>query len=1565
MIASRFKLFIVASLAGSLLSAGAQQLRGPVSGSALGNESLARQRSARFLAERGVVSIHGVSPRYNRSPAEMLDQARARFHRPALGNAALASRAVTSVPAWQPVGPAQVFTNTYGYVAGRVTSIAADSSDLTGNTVYLGTSAGGVWKSANAAAVDPATVTFVPLTDSVYSSLSQAVSSASLSIGAVSVQPVAPGATPVILAGTGVANDTTASYFGSGILRSTDGGSHWTLISQSSDETVGAVTNYTFTGNGFAGFAWGTVSGTPVVVAAVSQAEQGVEVSAGSVQRNILGIYYSTDLGQTWFMATISDPGGPVQSNQTDFVPCDSPGRLPCGNAVTSIVWNPVRKEFFAAVRYHGYYGSSDGQNWTRLASQPGANLTTAMCPANYKYSGSQACPIFNGVLAVQPVTGDTFALTTDGNDLDQGLWQDSCQLTSGSCASSTLSFAQISDSALDCGATNAPDCASGNAQPTLIPQSDYDLYLAAVSYQGDTLLFAGTTDIYRCDLGQGCAWRNTTHAQSFDCNSARVAPAQYAVDATFGANGLLYFGNDGGIWRTTDAVNQTQPQCSSDDASHFQNLNPGFTGSIAEVEDLAPDVTNPQIMMASLGPLGTAAPLAGSAAWQQVLNGEGDFAAIDPSNPQNWYATSEFGIGINLCTQGSSCGISGFGSPIVDSADVGDDGYGQIVPAPWILDPQNSGNLILGTCRVWWGAANGGALAAVSNMLDSNNGPYCNGNAEIRSIAASGGTAGTPERIYAGMAGLYDGGATEAGQVFEQTVTNGVPANAQWIDLSNNINNFNPNGFDISSIYVDPHSTNGQTVYVTLQGFGSLHIYQTTDGGNNWHDITSNLPNAPANSVVVDPDNANIVYVATDTGVYYTQNVATCAQSPSACWSTLGASLPNAPVTQLSAVNAGNGPALLAATYGRRVWQINLPSVASTTATVSPASLNFSDQAVGTTSAPQQVLITNAGSTSLQVSSLSISGDFTETDTCAGQSIASGGTCTIEVSFAPTKTGTESGTITIYANVGGGGQLVVPLSGIGVPGAAVTLTPTALCFAATLVGQTTSSSCQSGGSPSQSGSGSIQAGQSIVIANTGGVAASLTSVSITSGITDFKIIANTCGASLAPANTAGDSCTVSITFTPAAAGSRSGVLSVSGTVGTQTAQLIGTGQSQATDTLSPYSLSFGSEPVGTPASGAQQLTVTMTNTGDQAVQGITVQSSNPDFSFANNCGATLAGHSSCAIGVSFLPTNLGSISGLLSVGDTIVQGASAVTHTQQVTLSGTGTAPAGTASAAPLSIDFGFYAVESADPNPYNVTVTNNGASTITGMQSSVTGDFAIQTAQQNPCGTTLAVGGSCNIAVSFTPTQVNQRTGSLTISGANLSPLGIALSGNGAAFQITGPATALVSGGQSSTSFPLSITSVNGSAGPVNLTCSVAPSTATCAVPASVTLTGLNTQSATLNFTASPQSLLTKFNWNAAGVALAMLFPLGLVGRRRHKWLALLLCFVALMLAPIGCGVSSSSGADASSTGAGGSGGGGSTIAAGTYTVTVTATMPANMQNGSTVPGLTKTATTTVTVE
>jgi hypothetical protein len=120
--------------------------------------------------------------------------------------------------AWVPFGPTAVVTPTYGLVTGRVSALALDPADPTGNRLYLGTTGGGVWVAENAGAQNASTISFTSLSDHL-SAFDGALES-SISIGALAVQP---GGTGVILAGTGDPNDVMDSYYGAGILRSADG----------------------------------------------------------------------------------------------------------------------------------------------------------------------------------------------------------------------------------------------------------------------------------------------------------------------------------------------------------------------------------------------------------------------------------------------------------------------------------------------------------------------------------------------------------------------------------------------------------------------------------------------------------------------------------------------------------------------------------------------------------------------------------------------------------------------------------------------------------------------------------------------------------------------------------------------------------------------------------------------------------------------------------------------------------------------------------------------------------------------------------------------------------------------------------------------------------------------------------------------------------------------------------------------------------------------------------------------------------------------------------------------
>ena len=189
----------------------------------------------------------------------------------------------------------------YHQVAGRATAVAIDPADSTDNTVYIGGAQSGVWKSTNAANNTANSVLWSPVTDD----------QATLSIGALAIQPGnSDPAKTVILAATGEADNSADSYFGLGILRSTDSGNTWSLIRNAN---AGALS---FSGLGGTRMAFSTAN---TVVAAMATTSEGL--IAGAVTANTKrGLYTSRDAGQTWTYDALIDPGGATDATSATSV---------------------------------------------------------------------------------------------------------------------------------------------------------------------------------------------------------------------------------------------------------------------------------------------------------------------------------------------------------------------------------------------------------------------------------------------------------------------------------------------------------------------------------------------------------------------------------------------------------------------------------------------------------------------------------------------------------------------------------------------------------------------------------------------------------------------------------------------------------------------------------------------------------------------------------------------------------------------------------------------------------------------------------------------------------------------------------------------------------------------------------------------------------------------------------------------------------------------------------------------------------------------------------------------
>jgi len=819
-----------------------------------------------------------------------------------------AARAIVAVPhmsssGWNPLGPAPLASDAtgggfqdYHQVSGRTTAVAIDPADTTGNTVYIGGAHGGVWKSTNAgpASASPASVVWTPVLD--YES--------TLAVGAIAIQPGNTDPTKsVILVGTGEPNSSADSYYGLGILRSADGGQTWTLVQSSNG---GARP---FAGMGFSKIAFNSTPGkTNVVVAAAAAAETGITLGLDTTGNN-RGLYYSLDSGVTWNYATVQDSGVTLD-----------PG------SATSVVYNQTAGMFFAALRYHGFYSSTDGITWSRLASQP-ASLTTGLCPTPH----SSTCPIYRAEMTVVPGRNELYtwvvALDTTATEVDRGIW---------SRNATTGAWAQIADS----GITN---CESSSTDGCGAQQGSYNLELAAVP-NGSTAtdLYPGAINIYKCTINNptatspGCAsqFMNLTHV--YGCNPlsslAHVHPDQHALDfmlAGSPAKAVMYFANDGGIYRAVDGyTGLTTGSCSSGTNS-FDSLN-GTIGSMTQFVWFSVHPTDANTLLGGTQDNGSPATTSAttSTRWGNVQGGDGGYNAISPANGTDWYAAGPDvppgSLSINHCTAGLSCNNSSF-TPVVSNNQVGtDDGAFYF---PYMLDPQAPTRLIIGTCRVWRGGpatSASGTYTALSNNFDKGSATACAGNEInlVRSLAAGGLTdANGSKVIYAGTDGLGGSTSPAGGRVFV-TTTGAAP----MTDLTGSIN---PTEYPVSGIAVDTSDATGQTAFVTIMGFHVNHVFKTTNAGASWTNFTSNLPDSPADTVVVDPQ-AHVVYVGTDVGVF-------SSSTASASWTEVGplaaagntGYLPNVPVTALAIFNSGGKKLLRASTYGRGIWEYNLSTTA------------------------------------------------------------------------------------------------------------------------------------------------------------------------------------------------------------------------------------------------------------------------------------------------------------------------------------------------------------------------------------------------------------------------------------------------------------------------------------------------------------------------------------------------------------------------------------------------------------------------------------------------------------
>jgi hypothetical protein len=435
----------------------------------------------------------------------------------------------------------------------------------------------------------------------------------------------------------------------------------------------------------------------------------------------------------------------------------------------------------------------------------------------------------------------------------------------------------------------------------------------------------------------------------------------------------------------------------------------------------------------------------------------------------------------------------------------------------------------------------------------------------------------------------------------------------------------------------------------------------------------------------------------------------------------------------------------------GKPVWQTRIANFAAPgcgTVTVSPTSLTFAAQAVGTTSPSQQVTLTNSQSTALTINNIfgggADPGDFKQSNNC-GSSVAAGGSCTINISFAPTATGTRTATLSVSDSANNSPQ-VVTLTGTGTAGPTISLSPTTINFGNLADGTTSAKS-------------------PITVTNTGSATVTFSSIAVTGTNSANFAQTNNCGTSL----TQGNACTINVTFSPSTAGSYTAAVTLTDNAANNPQSVALTGTGVAPVTLSASSIAFGTVLVGTNKVAAP---VTLTNKMNVALTGITVAASGTGFTQVNTCGTSIAAGGTCTITATFTPTAAGAASGAVTITD------SANNSPQSITLTGTGALPV---ALNPTSLNFGTVKVGTTSAAK-TVNVTNNMKTTLTITAIGFNGPDAADYSQTNTCGTSLASAAKCTISVTFKPKATGSRPANLILTdSATTSPQKVKIIGTG----------------------------------------------------------------------------------------------------------------------------------------------------------------------------------------
>ena len=317
---------------------------------------------------------------------------------------------------------------------------------------------------------------------------------------------------------------------------------------------------------------------------------------------------------------------------------------------------------------------------------------------------------------------------------------------------------------------------------------------------------------------------RSTNGGTSFLSVSASHVD-QHAVAYAPSNPNFVVIGNDGGIDYSTNGGTSWL-------ASTTLPVTQFYAGDI--------DNNNPNTVLGGTQDNGTIRTFGGAGSWSSIYSGDGFYCLVDYSNPQRVYASSQNG-GLGRSTNG--------GSSFVGATSGLDLTYSNWM-TPYVMDKNTPLTLYCGTYRIH--RTTNGMQNWVPISPDLANGHVQNlGTVTTVDVAKS-----NPNVIYCGTDDANVWVTTNGGTNWTKII-NGLPY--RWV----------------TRVAVHPNLDN--VCYVTLSGYKvdstGAHVFKTTNYGAVWASVSSNLPDAPVNDIVIDPVFTSTLYLATDVGVMISTN--------------------------------------------------------------------------------------------------------------------------------------------------------------------------------------------------------------------------------------------------------------------------------------------------------------------------------------------------------------------------------------------------------------------------------------------------------------------------------------------------------------------------------------------------------------------------------------------------------------------------------------------------------------------------------------------------------------------